>query len=812
MKFTNYFFDELIHGNASVITSKNISKLNEIALDIYRKEELNSEEIKSLREIIMSCNILYNRTDMSVLPIEDGFYDLLLEKYKKYDSNFQVGSAIVLFKNMIENDLENPKKIASSPIIFNDKIKRNEIRQEMYENIMRIGKPILNKHDFDICPIEFNNSYISKRTHNTEHHHPSLIGTLDKCKFIFNNDAINMGCFDDNNVKILERDFFQDHIKKGIISPNQIINVVAELKYDGISVEGDCGLELISARTRGDTGIGEAADITPILKGYPFKHAGCMIGENPIGVKFEAIITKSDLEEFNRLRNRNYRNCRTAIVGLFGSSDAYMFRNLITLIPLALDRDDIPSITNRMEEIEFLNKVFASNGEPLRYCYMSGTVSEILYMIKAFWDEAKIARDYLNFMYDGIVISYLDEDIRQRLGRKNFINKFSMAVKFDPLEKQTIFRGYTYEVGQHGQITPMIHYDPVEFFGTIHTKSTGSSFERFQNLNLRYGDYINVTYVNDVMPYVSNLDCESNRKNAEDKNPVPFISRCPICKTELVCSGKMYYCPNNNCSGRSLKRMTNMLKKLNIKGFSDASISSLGVYSLSELYNLSMDYMISRLGEVDGRTFFEALQSLKINPVKDYIVMGSIGFTSIAHKKWKLILSQITLKQLYYLYTSISSDSLFQNAVDKTDLDKDATTMAVMEKLKLLVPNIGDITSLVVAREFKFFLKDIEFIINNFNIIDSLGDNYTNELQIRFTGVRNKQLSELLCNAGYDADDSSSVTKKTDILLVPYDGFSSNKTRKVSDKCKIIPIDIFIDKLNKYINENGEVSVEDVFL
>ena len=110
-----------------------------------------------------------------------------------------------------------------------------------------------------------------------------------------------------------------------------------------------------------------------------------------------------------------------------------------------------------------MNRVFSSHGEPLRYCYFEGTVTDILYQIKAFWNEAKIARNFLNFMYDGIVISYLDENIRNQLGRKNFINKYSMAVKFDPLEKQTIFRGYTYEIGQHGTITPMLHYDPVEF-------------------------------------------------------------------------------------------------------------------------------------------------------------------------------------------------------------------------------------------------------------------------------------------------------------------------------------------------------------
>ena len=393
IKFIDYFFNQLLLGNASVITSDNISNLNQTALEIYEKKELDKDEINCLKQIVMSCNILYNRTDMTVLPIEDGFYDLLLEKYKTYDSNFQVGSAIVEFRNFIENDIDSGQKIATSPIIFMDKVERNEVRQQMYEGIMRIGQPILDHHDFAVSPIEFENNYISKRTHNTEHNHPDLVGTLDKCKFVFIKDAADAGALDDPNVKILERDFFYDHIEKGIYPPDRVINVVAELKYDGISVEADCGLEVESARTRGDTGVGAAADITPILKGYKFKHAGCMIGEKPIGVKFEAIMTKTNLETFNKLRDRNYKNCRTAIVGLFGASDAYLYRDLITLVPLALDRNDVPSITNSQEEIEFLNRVFVSNGEPLRYCYFEGPVQSVLYQIPNI--ERKMVFHYL---------------------------------------------------------------------------------------------------------------------------------------------------------------------------------------------------------------------------------------------------------------------------------------------------------------------------------------------------------------------------------------------------------------------------------
>ena len=777
------FFDQLIVGNASVITSDNINQLNQQALEIYNKSELNETEIENLKYLIMSCNILYNRTDMEILPIEDGFYDLLLEKYKIYDPNFQVGSAVVQFRNFIETDITNPKKIAVSPIIFETPIKRDEIHQEMFDNIMRKGKPILNRYDFNISPIEFVGDNITKRTHNTEHNHPSLVGTLDKAKFVFIKDAMNAGVLKDPNVKILERDFFYDHIEKGIYDPNRVINVVAELKYDGISVEADCGFEIVSARTRGDTGIGVAADITPILGGYTFKQAKCMIGEKPIGVKFEAIMTKTNLDRFNKLRERNYKNCRSAIVGLFGSSDAYLYRDLITLVPLALDRDDIPSITNRMEEIEFLNRVFISHGEPLRYCYFQGTVMEILYFIKVFWDEAKIARDYLDFMYDGIVISYLDEDIREKLGRKNYINKYSMAVKFDPIEKQTIFRGYTYEVGQHGQITPMIHYDPVEFNGTIHTKSTGSSLSRFNDLSLKYGDYINVTYVNDVMPYVSKLDCVHNQNNT---NPVEeCIRECPICGTGLIesDSGKSILCPNIECPGRSIQRMSNMFAKLNIKGFADATFVALGKTHLYELFGLNLDWLRNRLGEADGYKFRAALNTLCIEPVKDYILMGALGFTSMAHKKWQAILKQITLKDLYGLYLSSKTEEEFRF------------------KLINRITNIGEVTSYTIAKEFPFFEKDILTVLNNGNIEDSYGSTVASKAQIRFTGIRNKQLSELLCNAGYDADDSSSAGKKTDILLVPYDGFSSSKVSKVSESCMIIPIDEFIQHMELYIGE-----------
>ena len=769
-------FNAIMCGDASVITDENIRILNQNAMRLYNiQNQLNPEEIESLKKIIMICNVLYNRTDMTVLPVEDGFYDLLLEKYKTYDQNFQVGSAVVDFRNFVENDLDQPKQIAVEPIIFFAKEEKDEIHQDVYDTITR--EPKLTTKDLYKSPIVFNDQYITKRSHNTEHSHPKLVGTLDKCKFVLNKDAIEAGAFNDPNVKVLERDFFQDHISKGIINPNEEIEIVCELKYDGISVEADCTNVVVSARTRGDTGIGQASDLTPILHDYPFNNAGCMIGEQELGVKFEAIMTKDNLYKFNLLRGRSYANCRSAIVGLFGASDAHKYRDLITLVPLAIDTDQIH--LTRLEEIDFINRLFTST-QPLRYCYFKGTVQEILYLVKVFLDEAKLARNYLNFLYDGIVVSYVDEKLRETLGRKNHINKFSMAVKFDPLEKQTIFRGYTFEVGQNGTITPMIHYDPVEFLGTIHTKSTGSSYSRFKDLGLKYGDFINVKYVNDVMPYVSRVECEHNRNNP---NPLSeFITTCPICGSQLVFSdsGKTMICPNMECDGRSLGRMVNMFSKLNIKGFADASFKSLNITHLYQMASIGLNDAINLLGEADGKSFIEAFKNLVTIPLEDFVIMGALGFTGIARKKWQNILQYITVKDLYDMY--LHRENPF--------------TMKL--ELERLVPNIGPITATTIANEIEFFAKDIEFILSC-NLVNSKGKTIGEKGQIRFTGCRNQQLAEQLSTAGWDAGEGS-VTKKTKILIVPYDGFNSTKVAAaMKNGIKIIPIDDMIKNIDNYI-------------
>lgn len=773
--FLIYLFNELCKGNSSVISLENNTKLSEIAMKLYKPESVALEGYSDcLKYLIMICNILYNRTDMTVLPVEDGLYDILLERYKSIDPNFQVGAVVVQFKSQMEKEMvESGKQKIITPITF-DTEKRDETGIYFEDKISSFyRKGMMSSRDPFYTRTDGNCSDINKRTTNTEHNHPDLIGTLDKCKFVLDCDAIEKDVYDDDRVKILERDWFRKHIDAGIISENEEIELILELKYDGISVEADCTDTLLSARTRGDTGIGKALDITPNLIGYEFTNNQAL-KDRVVGVKFEAIMTKSNLTKFNMVRGYNYANCRTAIVGLFGASDAQLFRDYITLIPLALDRNDVPEVKDRMEEIALLNKVYKTKGQPLNYCYIKGNYKTCLYLIKKYAEEALAARNYVDFMFDGIVVTYADERIRNRLGRENHINKYQMAVKFDPLSKLTTFLGYTYEVGQNGTICPMIHYSPVEFFGTIHPKSTGSSYKRFMDLGLKIGDVIQVTYTNDVMPYVTSIDCEQNRTNTNPLEEFPKL--CPVCGTPLIFSEKTAVCPNVECKGRKLARMVNMLQKLNFKGFADSSIGALSVYTLHDLFNLTEE-QLQVIGPGNASNFLAIKNQIMTTPTEDYRLIGSLGFTNIGAKKWKLIFSQYTLKEF----------------VDSMEFERSYIYTQICK-----IRGIGTSTANIILKEYDYFLPDIIMIMDEFNVIDSKNQKMNGKV-IRFTGCRDRNLEQQLIDMGHDADGSGSVTKSTDILLVPYEGFQSTKISKIGPDTIVVPITDFVNDMSKYL-------------
>jgi NAD-dependent DNA ligase len=348
-----------------------------------------------------------------------------------------------------------------------------------------------------------------------------------------------------------------------------------------------------------------------------------------------------------------------------------------------------------------------------------------------------------------------------------------MAVKFNTLIRETRFTEYQYTIGQNGEITPMIYYNPVEFFGTIHPKSSGHSYGKFKELSLRVNDIIEVEYRNDVITYVTKKDCVEN-----DNNPNPIIEFpkvCPCCGTELVFTDASAYCPNMGCHERSIKRMANMMDKLQISGFAEETMRLLNVDSFHELMELKLED-ISYIGDLTSKSLINQLNKLRTSNILDYKLIGSIGFTDMAANTWKLIFSVVTLDQLAELFAVY-----FKTGEDNIT--------PILKGIK----GIGEATIRTLLTEFRFFAEDIIYILYNVDYSNSMGVKST---KVRFTGVRDAKLVNILNSMGYDAGEGS-VTKDTDILIIPSEGYKtgSKYNKAVQYGVRIVPIHQFVEEL-----------------
>lgn len=761
--------NKLLQGGdpRSTFTFEITTEFNSLAMGLLAKEQLDVYDVNQLGLVLNLCNILYNNTDMDPLPIEDGVYDLLLEKYKTYNPNFQVGAEPVQFVETVGNIQDSKKVEPIQAFIHMDERIGNE---PMFLNEL-VNRPYPTPADWAINPF-IHTDLLTKGLRNTSHNYPELVGTLDKMKFVMNYQAEERGVLNDDNVKIFERDFMAPVIAQGLIDPNKEFTMVIELKYDGISVEADIlDGQVIGARSRGDTSNNEATDLTPILEGYRFRHAtDPRLPKEVFGMKFEAIITYDNLERIRRELGVDYANARNAIIGIFGSSKAKMYRDYITLVPLATSLHGM----NRIEELEFMNKYYQT-GECCRYTVITGTYLEVMYMIKKFTEEAEYVRGVLPCMYDGVVVSFVDPKIREALGRVNSVNKFSVAIKFTPMKKYTRFIGYTYTVGQTGSITPMINYTPIEFYGMVQTKSSGHSYKRFKELGLRLGDVLQAEYTNDVMTYITKPDIEENAKN---ENPVvEFITHCPECGHPLIesDSGKSIFCPNPRCPGRAIARMTNMLKKINFKGVAEETVKQLGVYSFHEFMEMDADFLNKKgIGPDFGANILHQIIDFKNTKIFDYRVVGSLGFTNISDVGWRTILQCVRLEDII-------------RAKDEA-----------LRPLLLNIRGMGPISVETVINERKIYHDDLEYILAMPYVVRSIGFGMTGK-HIRFTGCRDKDLMMELQELGHDCTEGT-VNKETDILLVPTIGFQSTKTSKLRPDAQIIPIGEFRAHRDQYLD------------
>lgn len=585
---------------------------------------------------------------------------------------------------------------------------------------------------------------VNRRTTSIEHVYPELKGTLNKANKIYD-------CECDKDTDVSVESFIRDCMAS---TRNMSVRYRFSYKYDGNSLVADIlddQMELGVTRGDDDKGI----DLTHLFKNVVFVNKG------RCGVQFEIMMSYKDFESYKKKRNKNYANTRSAVTSIITSSDGVKYSKYLTLVPL--------KATNvSYNNAEKLNEKFA-DGIDYEYVEIEGqSIKEVMDAFYAF--TRSIQRDELGYAIDGVVIECLDENVRKTMGRKDDIDRFSIAYKFPPMVRYTTVQDISVTVGRTGLVTPMVNYMPIEFNGTIHNKSTLSSYERYKNMNLVKGEEIGVSYNNDVMPYPFKIDNEWNRELHETREPIPFPLRCK-CGSLFEKQGANYYCNNPGCREKTLAKYDYFYDCLGIRDFKAKKIKKLIKEDIITDMNSLLTFNLNTLKDIDGfsdktiKSLSKQFEFLKKSTIDEAKLVSALSI--IGERTARAILSIIPL------------DDIFSNPNRLLEIKIDGVESITKEKF---------IKALYCMKDSVDFYRNI-LHVNQVKLKDGM-------IKICFSGFRDKNLKTILEGLGFEVVDS--VTKKIKYLVIPQSNFTSKSVEKANKYgIEIITISQLHDKIKE---------------
>ena len=664
--------------------------------------------------------------------------------------------------NLSEEEIDKLKEIISmAQSIYNYSGNETGISDEIYDILYE-------KLDQNLPNTLITTSVIGDKI--GYHKFPSLRGTLDKIYYLTEEDgesAVNKSRRGlPEWISTCERKIKQK-TGKSINLWNTDVYVFP--KWDGVS----CIFEfkdgkLERALTRGFTETNEAQIVTHLFKDWAEKELNPdsnFYGKcDEYAIKTEVMMSEDDLEIYNELYKTNYKNSRSIVSSIMNSDEKDNRTKYLKLMSL---RESV--LENGEESLQSLTA--GAFNQPFLRCKLSDTEK-----IKQF----AFANKYVDGLRcDGAVIYIIDSDIQKILGRENNKQKFEVAFKFTEEIGYSKVKNIKFTMGLFGSVNPVLEIKPIKLKGnTIQNISLGS-IARFNELNLAKGDKVKVLY--DIIPYCVMDDTDENCKRS-DNIPFEAPEKCPECgeRLELKDDGAILYCINKKCPCRKKGRILNYFNKMHIDGISYATVDVLYnegfLKSIEDVYKLEKHRKeIEKLDGFGKQSVKLIIDSINQNrEIPEQQLLGSIGIEGISTKTFEKILWQISYNELL-------------------DLCKDDEMKAI--NTLIAVNGIKEKTAVKIIDGIKENMSLIHKLENNLTLVPFVSKH--GYFSVCFTKVRDDNIEKYIIDNGGEVTDT--VTKKTDLLVVPMMGVKSSKVSK-AEKYNI-PIITINDALN-YISKN----------
>ncbi len=398
------------------------------------------------------------------------------------------------------------------------------------------------------------------------------------------------------------------------------INVVAEPKYDGASVEivYDDG-KLTAAATRGDGKTGE--DVTANVKTIQEVPLRLMSGNkrrppSHLVVRGEIYMNKEEFERFNseleKSGRRTFANPRNAAAGSLRQLDP----RITAERPLRIFFWEIaPSSDSRPDSHWKCLSLLEEMG--LKTNPLSERIGSPDNAVK-WYADIKRRREDLPYEIDGCVFKLDNLDDRRTLGARSSNPRWAIAWKFEPRRRTTRITDIEASVGRTGALTPVATLEPVNIGGVEVSHVSLHNQDEIDRKDIRIGDHVLVERAGDVIPHVVRVITEK-RTGKEKKYRLP--DTCPACggnvrRPEGEAEAR---CLNARCPAQLKQRIIHFGGKeaLDIEGLGEKTVDQMVerdlVEDIADLYDLTVDDVkhLDRMGSKSSKNLVDAIQESK---------------------------------------------------------------------------------------------------------------------------------------------------------------------------------------------------------
>lgn len=218
------------------------------------------------------------------------------------------------------------------------------------------------------------------------------------------------------------------------------------------------------------------------------------------------------------------------------------------------------------------------------------------------------------YAVDGLIFELNSRKLSESLGATSHHENSRIAMKWFDETYETVFRGIEWNTTRSGLVNPTAIFDTVNIQGSDVSRSTLHNLSFVEELELGYGDIIEVYKANMIIPKVHD--------NLTRSNTWTYPVTCPCCNhpTEIhnTNGSKTLHCTNPDCPAKFISKLTNFVSKngMDVKGLSENTLEVLVnreyVTCFKDLYHLS-DHKaeLSSLPKMGSRSVKKLLDAIE---------------------------------------------------------------------------------------------------------------------------------------------------------------------------------------------------------